>query len=95
MPEQAEFVGNTLTADGTYIDGDDYTWQAIPGGLRLDLNSTPLGLVINTEQRDCRTADEKMNQRMASLETAVQLLTDEVRHLREDVARMRTGESEL
>ncbi len=44
---------------------------------------------------DLRTADQKTSAAIADLQSAVAVLTDEVRHLREDVARMRAGESEL
>lgn len=44
---------------------------------------------------DCRTLDQKMIDRMQALETTVAMLVDEVQHLRDDIARMRAGESEL
>jgi len=44
---------------------------------------------------DTRTADQKTQSAIAGLQTAVTVLTDEVRHLREDVARMVSGASQL
>lgn len=44
---------------------------------------------------DTRTADQKVGARMQALETTVAMLVDEVQHLREDIARMVKGASNL
>ncbi len=44
---------------------------------------------------DTRTLDVRTQTELANLRNAVAILTDEVTHLREDVARMKNGESEL
>ncbi len=48
-----------------------------------------------TKPVDCRTYNERIESRFVDLETAITVLVDEVRHLREDLARMKNGESEL
>ena len=63
-----------------YVDSGDYTWTS----------TTP-----PMPTYDTRTHDERTQAAIANLQTSVQLLTDEVQHLREDIARMKTGESEL
>ncbi len=63
-----------------FVDGDDYTWpQAKP----------------QVKPIDCRTYSERIESRFVDLETAIAVLVDEVRHLREDLARMKNGSSEL
>ncbi len=44
---------------------------------------------------DCRTYTERVEERFVDIETAMQLLIDEVQHLREDIKRITTGESTL
>jgi uncharacterized coiled-coil protein SlyX len=44
---------------------------------------------------DVRTADQKVTAAIANLNTAVAALADEVSHLREDIARMKAGDSQL
>jgi len=81
MPEQNEWGNGTqYNPDfGVAVDGDDYTWPPLK----------------NLKSIDLRTADQKTHAAIADLQTAVMALTEEVQHLREDIARMRTGESEL
>lgn len=81
MAEQAK--------QATIVDGDDdygYAWTVKPVGQHT---ATPAQVV------DCRTYDQKAGERIQALETTVAMLVDEVQHLREDVARMKTGESQI
>ncbi len=93
MPEQAEWVGGNpvarpadtmpIVAHGGDDETDDYghawTVKPVPGFVG----------------GDCRTYDQKAGERIQALETTVAMLVDEVQHLREDIARMRTGESQI
>lgn len=85
MPEQNEW-GNGTQYNPDFgiaeaVDGDDYTWPA---------TAKPQAKPV-----DCRTHTERTDAVIADLQAAVMVLTDEVRQLRQDIARMRTGESEL
>ena len=76
-------VATTNPHPSGHVDGDDYTWQGKPVQAK------------SAQVIDCRTLDQKMIDRMQALETTVGMLVDEVQHLRDDIARMRTGESQL
>ncbi len=63
-----------------FVDGDDYSFAH---------SRRP------AQHFDTRTADANMQAQIVELKTAVAVLTDEVRHLREDVGRLAAGESQL
>ncbi len=91
MPEQAEWVGDTLPAT-KHTGGDDddysYAWTVTPVGQH---SATPAQVV------DVRTADQKFTAAIAALQTTVNLLAETVRDqgvenrkLTERVAHMET-----
>ena len=73
MPEQAEWVGNTLPK-AQHPSGDDddygYAWTVTPVGQHT---ATPTQVV------DCRTSTEKTDAKISTLQTTVNLLAETVR----------------
>ena len=68
----------------TYPSGTPYVYN---GQLMIDGKAVGL-TVATTSGADCCTLDQKLTERIVDLETAVSLLTTEVEHLREDLARV-------
>ncbi len=81
MPEQAEWTDGSSTAR----PADTMPITAHVDG--DDYTYPPI--------KDCRTYMERTDDEIAALRTTVAMLIDEVQHLREDIARMRTGESQI
>ncbi len=104
MPEQAEWGGADLVprpADAMpirpHLDGDDddysYAWSVKPMPARVDCRT-------NDQRVDAEVASLKgeianLKRELASKDTAIQLLADEVQHLREDIWRIANKESGL
>lgn len=97
MPEQNEWIP----------DRSGHTVNAKPA-VRVD--RTPQAVTTNTQHVDsgdytwepkpapvvdCHTYNAKINEDIADLKTALVVLTDEVQHLRETIARIAKGESTL
>ncbi len=107
MPEQAEFVDGddyTWTAEANPAPiANEFSDQTI-SGFRVSDASTwygfnytfpPVQANPQEKPKDCRTYSERIESRFVDLETALTVLVDEVRHLREDIARIKSGSSEL
>ena len=69
-------------SNGDLPEDDDYSyaWTVTPVGALTEATPTPAA---------------PADQRIADLEVAVKIILDEMQHLREDIARMKAGESEL
>lgn len=65
-----------------WVEDDDYSyaWKVKP---------------VTAPAKATLTPDEPTDQRIADLEVALKIVMDEMQHLREDIKRMKAGESEL